>query len=541
MTDGAIPLDEANRRAKARNQGTEPDPGFDESNPPPPTGPEDYGVDASSAGESWTEPDDVDSIYGHTQATCEPNGDDAAPLGDPFHKLPAPPLPRGLLPPILEAFAEREARIKGVEFAAPAMAGLTVCAAAIPDHVRLRVKVHEPWQESARLWLALIGQPSARKSPVIRTAMQPMKHLEKVAFARWRQAKDEWDKAPKDDRGPEPIVRRYILNDTTIESAGRILAENPQGLLLERDELAGWFGSMDKYSGGRGAAADRGFWLQAWNGGPYTVDRISRATCHIPNLSVSIIGGVQPDAIRRVVADAVDDGLLQRLIPISIGPAGAGEDSPDVGHVFRDYSDLVHRLAELPAQNIVFNAEAQEIRRSFERRAQDLVELEALSPQLAAFCGKLDGLFARLALTLHCCDSQPPGDQINADVAARVTQLMRATIIPHALRFYLDSETGILADARSIAGWILGKKVERLTFGDLTTSVRPCRGKSRDEVCRMLEPLEMFNWIFPDDLNHPRAWAVNLQVHERFADRAEQERGRRERMRDLLKESASHE
>jgi hypothetical protein len=169
------------------------------------------------------------------------------------------------------------------------------------------------------------------------------------------------------------------------------------------------------------------------------------------------------------------------------------------------------------------------------------VDLEALSPQLAAFCGKLDGLFARLTLTLHCCDSQPPADQINADVARRVTRLMRETIIPHALRFYLDSETGILADARSIAGWILGKKVARLTFGDLTTSVRVCRGKSRDEVCRMLEPLEMFNWITPDDLNNPRAWTVSPQVHERFAERAEQERDRRERIRVLLKEASSRE
>ncbi|MEE9290222.1 MAG: hypothetical protein V3U99_04335, partial [Alphaproteobacteria bacterium] len=133
--------------------------------PPPPAEEEIFGKDGGQYGatEPWTTPDDVDSIDGHTEAVCEPNGDDAAPLGDPFHKLPAPPLPRGLLPPILEAFAEREARIKGVEFAAPAMAALTVCAAAIPDHVHLRVKVHEPWQESARLWLALIGQPSARK------------------------------------------------------------------------------------------------------------------------------------------------------------------------------------------------------------------------------------------------------------------------------------------------------------------------------------------------------------------------------------------
>ena len=51
----------------------------------------------------------------------------------------------------------------------------------------------------------------------------------------------------------------------------------------------------------------------------------------------------------------------------------------------------------------------------------------------------------------------------------------------------------------------------------------------------------MFNWITPNDLNHPRAWTVNLQVHERFADQAEQERGRRKRIGDLLKEAHSHE
>ena len=83
--------------------------------------------------------------------------------------------------------------------------------------------------------------------------------------------------------------------------------------------------------------------------------------------------------------------------------------------------------------------------------------------------------------------------------------------------------------------------MERLTCGNLTTSVRPCRGKGRDDVCRMLEPLEMFNWITPDDLNNPRAWTVNPEVHKRFADRAEQERGRRKRLGKLLKESASHE
>ena len=57
----------------------------------------------------------------------------------------------------------------------------------------------------------------------------------------------------------------------------------------------------------------------------------------IENLSVSILGGIQPDAIRRIVDDTVDDGLLQRLLPITVGGAQVGEDAPDLGRCFDDY------------------------------------------------------------------------------------------------------------------------------------------------------------------------------------------------------------
>ena len=459
------------------------------------------------------------------------------PLGDPFGRLPAPPLPRGLLPAAIETFAEREAETKGVVFHASAMSALTVCAAAIPDHVKVRVKVHEDgWHEAPRLWTALIGPPSAKKSPVIRGAMAPLKRLEKAAHTRWRDDMEDWERAKKLGHGDQPTQRRFVLNDTTIESAGRILAENPHGLLLERDELAGWFGAMDKYSGAKGANADRAFWLTAWNGGPYNVDRISRTSLRIENLSVSILGGIQPSVIRRIAADTVDDGLLQRLIPVFVDTAGPGADTPDTRNAFRDYNSLVARLAELPARTFTFSSDAQELRRDFADYADGLADLETISPQFAAFAGKLDGLFARLALILHVCDHSNPAERISVEVAKRVERVMRAFIVPHALRFYLDlaGDSGILADARAIGGWILAKRIERLTFGGLTNAVRVCRAKSRDEVLRMLEPLEMLTWLAPDDPAWPRHWKVNPMVHERFADRAIQERDRRERMRDLI-------
>ena len=64
-----------------------------------------------------------------------------------------------------------------------------------------------------------------------------------------------------------PIQKRLRLEDTTIEAAQDVLTGSPDGVLLHQDELSGWFGSMDKYSGHRGAAKDRGFWLQSYNGG----------------------------------------------------------------------------------------------------------------------------------------------------------------------------------------------------------------------------------------------------------------------------------
>ena len=96
----------------------------------------------------------------------------------------------------------------------------------------------------------------------------------------------------------------------------------------------------------------------------------------------------------------------------------------------------------------------------------------------------------------------------------------------------------MIADARSIAGYILTHKVERVTFGDLTTNVRCCRKKGRDDVMRMVEPLEMMNWVMREGTGPvPRAWKVNPAVHETFSAKAAHERERRNQVRALLQQT----
>ena len=81
-----------------------------------------------------------------------------------------------------------------------------------------------------------------------------------------------------------------------------------------RDELVGLIASWDK----SGREGDRQFFLEAWNGtDDYDTDRIGRGTIIIPNLCVSIFGGMQPDKLTAYLEQASDalgnNGLLQRF------------------------------------------------------------------------------------------------------------------------------------------------------------------------------------------------------------------------------------
>jgi hypothetical protein len=117
------------------------------------------------------------------------------------------------------------------------------------------------------------------------------------------------------EKGIAPTRRRYLVNDSTVEKLGELLNENPNGVVVYRDELMGLLTSLDK----EGQEGARSFYLEAWNGdGRYTYDRIGRGTIDIEAVTVSIIGAIQPGPLRSYLHHAInqtnqDDGLIQRF------------------------------------------------------------------------------------------------------------------------------------------------------------------------------------------------------------------------------------
>jgi putative DNA primase/helicase len=213
--------------------------------------------------------------------------------------------------------------------------------------VVIRPQAQNDWQEFANMWALPIGRPGLLKSPAMEEALRPLKRLSARAEEAFKKARLEYDvvanvaklraqenmkKATKilqkestadiafllsaEEEAPEPTLRRYIANDTNVASLGVLLQQNPNGLMVFRDELVSLLDSLDQEEN----ASERGFYLTAWSGNSsYTFDRIGRGLhLHIEGMCLSMLGSTQPGRISRYLSRAVrggrgDDGLIQRF------------------------------------------------------------------------------------------------------------------------------------------------------------------------------------------------------------------------------------
>lgn len=207
-------------------------------------------------------------------------------------------------------------------------------------------KKNDDWHEYPNLWALNIGRPGEMKSPAMSAAMKPLNYLSKQAQEEFNAAAAEHeaalnkakimkkasdanalktakaaiaDKKVKDiklfDEWPvEPTLHRYTTSDVSTASLGVLLQQNPNGILIESDEVVSVFRAFDR------DPELRSFLLTCWNGKQgYTSDRIGRGlNNHIEACCVSWVGGAQPGKILPLVRGAMrggndDDGFLQRF------------------------------------------------------------------------------------------------------------------------------------------------------------------------------------------------------------------------------------
>jgi hypothetical protein len=272
-----------------------------------------------------------------------------------------PGLPESLLPTPLRPWIVDEAERLGscLEFiAVPAIIG---AGSLLGRNLTIHPKARDRWTVVPNLWGCVIGRPSTMKSPSAAAAHSPLRRLAGDALEEFRAAravsKARVDillaqraallkKAAKSAVSEEfegqicdldlkiaaaelaARRRRLIVNDATVEALVEILAQNPRGVLVLRDELAGFLRMLER----DGHEADRPFYIEAYEGGvmgDFESDRISRGNIRSVGPCVSIFGAIQPGRIDRYVRGAVAgraeaDGFLQRF-QLTVWPDAPGE------------------------------------------------------------------------------------------------------------------------------------------------------------------------------------------------------------------------
>jgi len=430
----------------------------------------------------------------------------------------------------------------------PAIGAMISLASLLGRKIGIRPKCHDDWLEVPNLWGAVIGRPGMLKTPALAEAMRPLNRLaalareaheddakaweaEKIklelsakaikadaaraAKAKGPDSRDQLDNLirelhqlqEEEDAGPPP-ERRYMTNDTTVEKLGELLAANPNGLLVFRDELTGWLRQLDK----DGQESSRAFYLESWGGkGGFTFDRIGRGTLHIDSACVSILGGIQPGPLVDYVTAANGqgrgaDGLLQRFQMI-VWPDDPGQwrnvDQWPEKEARNRATEVFERIDELVPFDVGaqqddpgeipylhFNSAAQglfdEWRADLEQRIRDDLP-EAFESHLA----KYRKLCPALALLIHLAEGNNGSVTESAMIKAAAWCEYLET---HAARAYAATLQPDITAAHALAA--------KIKAGALSNPFKPkdayrkhWRGLDKGQATKAIAALEDYGWL----------------------------------------------
>jgi hypothetical protein len=431
---------------------------------------EQAGLDTDSGSDAWADPDL--SLLG-------------------TGRRPAAAFPVELLGPFWSDWAERRAQGASAPVDYVAVSLLASASAALAN-VRWPV-AGAGWSEPPVLWAALVGSPSAGKSPSMDAAFDLIRHAEDRMGSGYDQERrdyetnkqaakakrDLWETElraalknggsaphmPEEAEEPDAPVRpRIRVADVTTEKLGALAAALPRGLLLVRDELSGWLGTFDRYGGG---GSDRAFAIEQYGGRSYVVDLMKTPEpLRIRHLSIGVLGGVQPDKLPDII-EGPDDGLASRLLwtwpdsTLGFTLARHRVDEADARHAFMRLAELRMGTDELGFPEPLRLRLSEGAENEIEAFAAEMKRrAEEASGIFAGSLGKARGHVLRLSLVLEhlwWCGEMVTREptSVNEKAVLAAAGLVDGYFIPMAERVYGDaaipvSERGAMTLARHI-------------------------------------------------------------------------------------------
>jgi hypothetical protein len=181
-----------------------------------------------------------------------------------------------------------------------------------------RVAISDSYEQTAVIYLALVGKPGTNKSHPPSRAIYPIVERDRRAhcdyLAKLEAYNAEMGKlSPKERREsdtPKPVLKRLLVSDITPEALVQLHEQNLRGLGNFHDELIAWIKNFNRYNTG----SEEQFWLSNWSGKFVMVDRKLSGHTRIDHPFISVAGTIQPDTLREMAKDRTGNGFLDRIL-----------------------------------------------------------------------------------------------------------------------------------------------------------------------------------------------------------------------------------
>ena len=324
---------------------------------------------------------------------------------------------------------------------------LTAMAAAVGNtHA---VEHMDGWKEYVILFVALVGAPGSNKSHPLSFAMQPLIDFDAEQAALHAEALKRYNAAmelpPKEraangyDLNPaEPIRKRFTMQDVTPEAVHRILSENPRGLCLVSDELAGWFKNFNRYNNG----SESEFWMSVFNHKVAMSDRkSSQSGVFIRNPFLCVIGTIQPKVLGELAAgNRNSNGFTERFLYVvpddqTKAKWNSERKSPsfDIVSAWREVVGILTGIVpstdsggDILPEDVPFSPDALQRLYSWQNESTERCNAEG-SDTLTAIASKLEIYAVRFCLLLALSDWACGAKKKKTIEAATVERAIRLT------------------------------------------------------------------------------------------------------------------
>ncbi len=381
------------------------------------------------------------SFAGNTEMSYSDSFESYEGFGDNVaNKLPL--FDTDLLPCKVRGFSK--ALCESLQVSPGMVAPAVVSVSALGIQKKFIVRPLPGWDEPPNLYIAVVQEPSERKSPTMKEVLVPVYEYEteenerlapeiatykakkEVLENRIRNTINSLSKSgkKKDDEKyldmgdldtfqnelnqlEEVAPVRLAVDDVTMEVLGKLLEQNKERIGIMSTE-GGIFNIL------AGRYSDKtviDIVLKAYSGDRFSQDRLGRKGQTLNNPLITMLLYVQPIIIKEVMENSefVGRGLNARFL-YSIPPSTIGKRRYRVMEIPKadraEYVDTVKRLLAIPVPEnpkaVELDGDADKIAESFFYEIEK--EMEDASPEFRAWLGKLHGTTMRIALSLHCLE-----------------------------------------------------------------------------------------------------------------------------------------